>query len=106
MRQLQERLAEQDRVGTAIVIDVQLARERHAAGSRGDAEIGARHESRGRLEVALRLDGAGNDAVIAERLREENAREAVDVEAVEIAGDLELPHLLNGRGAVEAAAER
>ena len=52
------------------------------------------------------MHGAGDDAVVAERLRHEGAGQAVDVEIVQVAGDVELLHLLNGGGAGEAAAER
>ena len=55
MRELDERLAEQDGVGAAVVIDIELAGDGHAAASGSDAEVGARDEGVGVLEIAVGL---------------------------------------------------
>ena len=53
VRQLDERLAEQDGVGAAVVVDVELAGDRHAAASGSDAEVGVARRGVGILEIAV-----------------------------------------------------
>ena len=57
VRQLNERLAEQDGVGAAVVVHVQLAGDGHAAASGSDGEVGARDDGVGVLEIAVSLMG-------------------------------------------------
>src|SRR5579871_6991966 len=73
--------------------------------SRGDAQICFGHQGGGVLQIALCLDRAGDHAAIAQWLPYEGTCQLLDIEVVQIARDVELFHLLNGRRAGEATAE-
>ena len=90
----------------AVIVDAEVPGHGYAARGGCDREVRSGDQCGGIADVAIRLHGTGDDAIIAGRARHEGARHLHDIEVVQIAGEVELCEIQNGGGAGEGAAER
>ena len=71
-----------------------------------DGEVRPSNRSGRIADVAIRLYGTRDDAIVAGGLRHEGARHLRDIEVVQIAGHVKLRQIHHGSRAGEAASER